>query len=181
MSFWKNLYNLSSNINNNVNQLLENDKDILKVSNETLKIVQQIKPNDSSNANDSSNESILADLNNIKAILANHNHLSNTAMFENSMFDTTVNISEEDKIAFTKTSVFAKMQQYYYDLLNYYYNQYITKGGNTNDLEMLNRRLSMVTANHNYNAMNQCLKTKYIDDLTKNTADSIVNEVTNIL
>jgi hypothetical protein len=39
----------------------------------------------------------------------------------------------------------------------------------------------MVTANHNYNAMNQCLKTKYIDDLTKNTAGSILNEVANIL
>ena len=41
-------------------------------------------------------------------------------------------------------------------------------------------KVDMITANHHYNVMNQCLKTKYIDDLTKDTASSIVKVVADI-
>ena len=176
------LYNLCVKIQNNIMQNFSVSNETLKVSNETLKIVQQIKPNDSSNVNNDLNthDTILTEVANIKSILANTHNISNTDMLENTMFNKAIDMSVEEKLAFAKTPVFAKMQQDQFDLLNYYYNNYLTSGGNTNDLDMLERRMAIVNAYHNYGAMNQCLRTKYIDDLTKDTASSIVKVVADI-
>jgi hypothetical protein len=177
------IYNLCVKIQNDIVKNFKVSEENLQVSNETLKLVKQIKPNDSSNANNDlhANATILTDVANIKAILANSHHLSNTAMFENSMFNKTIEMTLEEKIAFTKTPVFDKMQQDHYNLLKFHYDDYVINGGNTNNPEMLVAKARMITANHDYNVMNHCLKTKHLSNIAKNVADEVVDEMATLM